>query len=109
VTVDPDRTVAADGVMNTATSADGEPLPPTSTCWGLVPALSLMLRVALREPAAVGAKYMSIVQVAPGARLKGTAGQLPPIRSKSEGSAPPMEYPVTFRVMVPVLLILTAF
>src|SRR5579871_324376 len=95
-------------MMNAATSADGEPLPPRRTCCGLVAASSLTARVALRGPAAVGAKYTSTVQDLPAARVKGVAGQLPPTRLKSEGLAPLRVSPVTCRSAVPLLVIVTA-
>src|SRR5256712_43561 len=45
------------------------PVPDTAAVWGLLPALSVAVNVALRVPAAVGVKVTSIEQLAPAARL----------------------------------------
>ena len=45
------------------------PLPDTGTIWGLLFALSVALRTALRVPSADGVKFTLMVQFVPGAKL----------------------------------------
>src|SRR5690348_10418709 len=46
------------------------PRPVSATCWGLFPASSLKLRVAVRVPEAVGLKRTVTVQLADAARVE---------------------------------------
>ena len=48
---------------------EGTPVPVNTAAWGLSPASSVTLRVALRKPAAAGVNVTLIVQLAPAATL----------------------------------------
>ncbi len=63
----------------------GEPVPESATVCGLLPAPSVNVRFAAREPTIVGLKVMLTVQLADGATL---APQLSLLTAKSVGSAP---------------------
>ena len=52
------------------------PVPDTPAVWGLLLALSVTVKVALRAPVAVGVKVTLRVQVAPVAKVEGLRGQL---------------------------------
>lgn len=45
------------------------PMPETATCCGLLPAPSVKLRVAVRDPEAVGLNRMVTVQLADAAKV----------------------------------------
>jgi len=59
-------------VGDTVTLPDDPPVPSpvTATCCGLLPALSVKLRVAVRVPEAVGLKRIVTVQLAEAARVE---------------------------------------
>src|SRR5947208_1920829 len=63
------------------------PVPDTAAVWGLLPALSVTVNVALREPVAVGAKVTLMVQVPLAAKVDGLRGQLL-VCPKSPGLVP---------------------
>jgi hypothetical protein len=66
----------------------------------ILPALSVIVSMALLLPSAVGIKLMPMLQVAPEATLP-----LQVVASaKSPGLAPPSELPVMFRLVLPGLL-----
>ena len=52
------------------------PEPARLAVWGLFVALSVTVKVALRDPAAVGVKVTSMVQAALAAKVEGLIGQL---------------------------------
>ena len=47
------------------------PVPDTPEVWGLLLALSVTVKIALRVPVAVGVKVTLMVQVAPVAKVEG--------------------------------------
>lgn len=57
---------------DTVTLPDDPPVatPETATCCGLLPALSVKLRAAVRVPEAVGLKRMVTVQLADAAKVE---------------------------------------
>src|SRR5439155_11774640 len=52
------------------------PVPETPAVWGLLLALSVTVRIALREPVAAGVKVTLIMQVALAAKVEGLRGQI---------------------------------
>jgi len=77
----PATTVAVGGAT---VKPKSEPAPPKETTCGLVGALSVMVNVAVRVPACMGANKTLIVQAAPAARLCGQVST----SEKSAASAP---------------------
>src|SRR5256712_484762 len=63
------------------------PVPDTAAVWGLLPALSVAVNVALRVPVAVGVKVTLMVQVPLAAKVEGLRGQLL-VCPKSPGLVP---------------------
>src|SRR6266699_4813635 len=63
------------------------PVPETPAVWGLLLALSVTVRIALREPVAAGVKVTLMVQVPLAARVEGLRGQLL-VCPKSPGLVP---------------------
>lgn len=59
-----------DGDTVTLPEAPPVPTPETVTCCGLLPALSVKSRVAVRVPDAVGLKRMVTVQLADAAKVE---------------------------------------
>ncbi len=57
-------------------TAGAIPVPLRATLWGLPPALSVMFRLALRLPVALGVKEALRAQLAPAASVLGLSGQL---------------------------------
>jgi len=53
-----------------------DPVPDKAAVCGLVPALSVMVRVPVRVPTVVGVKVTEILQVAPAASVFGVRGQV---------------------------------
>jgi len=62
--------------LSVTLGADVTPVPVSGTLCGLPPALSLMLRVAVRAPLAAGVKLTLMVQLAVAARVLGLSGQV---------------------------------
>src|SRR5215216_5451786 len=56
--------------------AGATPVPVSASVCGVPGALSLIVTLAVRLPAAVGEKVTEIVQLAPGAIVAGLSGQL---------------------------------
>src|SRR5512141_2200907 len=86
------------------------PVPFRVTLWGLPLALSAVISVACRGPAAVGLKITGIRAVALAATLMGDAGVggvKVGGKAKSPGLAPPMDTPVISSVAEPVFLAVT--
>src|SRR5947209_11157617 len=63
------------------------PVPDTPEVWGLLLALSVTVKIALRVPVAVGVKVTLMVQVALAAKVEGLSGQLL-VCPKSTGLVP---------------------
>src|SRR5207244_1880436 len=63
------------------------PVPDTAAVWGLLPALSVAVNVALRVPVAVGVKVTLMMQVPLAAKVEGLRGQLL-VCPKSPGLVP---------------------
>src|SRR5213080_1984435 len=63
------------------------PVPDTPEVWGLLLALSVTVKIALRVPVAVGVKVTLMVQVALAAKVEGLSGQLL-VCPKSPGLVP---------------------
>jgi hypothetical protein len=79
------------------------PLPESVECWGLVVALSKIIRVALCAPSAAGVKATTSVQVVLGATTIGIGPQVPvPLRAYSAGSDE-VTLPMTSECVAPVL------
>ncbi len=68
-------------------TAGAIPVPLRATLWGLPPALSAMLRLALRLPVAVGVKVALRLQLALTASVLGLSGQVL-LELKSAGLVP---------------------
>jgi hypothetical protein len=68
-------------------AAGATPVPETPAVWGLLPALSATVKVALRVPVVDGAKVTLMVQVALAAKVEGLMGQLL-VCAKSAGLVP---------------------
>jgi hypothetical protein len=81
------------------------PVPVRATLWEPVPALSVTVTEALREPEAVGVKVTLMVQLPPAATLE---PQLL-LWAKSPGLEPPSEMPEMLSAAFPVLFTVTAF
>jgi hypothetical protein len=74
-------------VKVTVGDAPAAPVPVTLVFWGLLPALSVTVKMALRDPMAAGVKVTLIVQVPLAARVEGLRGQLL-VCPKSPGLVP---------------------
>jgi hypothetical protein len=72
-----------------------DPVPDRAAVWGLVLALSTMVRVPVRVPMVVGVKVTEIVHVAPAASVFGVRGQVE-VWAKS----PAVEIPETVSALV---------
>lgn len=78
------------------------PVPVNPTVWvepAILPALSLMVKVALRAPGAPGVKVTEMLQFAPAATEVQAL-----VAPKSPGLVPLMETPLTVRVAEPLLV-----
>jgi len=71
----PAGTVGLIGAMEIEVRPESDPVPDRLTVWGLVLALSVMLRVPPRVPSAVGVNVTEIVQPKPAAKVFGEMGQ----------------------------------
>lgn len=79
------------------------PVPERGTLCGLPPALSVILTVALREPATEGENVTLIVQLAPDASVAGLSGQLAD-SAKSAAFVPPTAILLIVSGAVPLLV-----
>ena len=84
------------------------PVPASATVCGLPVALSVMVTVAARAPAAAGMKVTLMVQLAPAATGLVALHVVPAVvMAKSVAFAPAIVNPVIFSAALPVLLRVT--
>jgi hypothetical protein len=86
-------------------TAGATPVPERLTVWGVSAALSLIVRVASREPVAEGVKVTPTEQVALGAML--APEQPSAVLAKSAALLPPRLTVLIFKAVVPLLVTVT--
>ena len=87
-------------LVGESVTAGAVPVPVAVSVCGLPAALSVMVSVALRAPAAVGLKVTLKVQLAPAASVAGSVPQVF-VWAKSPAFAPPMVMLLMVSVPVP--------
>src|SRR5712664_3164275 len=102
--MEPWVTLNEDGAVN----LKSQPVPVRDTVCGLPDALSVIVRVPVREPTAVGVNVTLIVQFAPAANVPGLTGQaLPPVLVSAKSPEAAIELIVNGAV--PVFVSVTGF